>query len=141
MARDWGHGRREDVDRDPTRLGGSREADLLIKASVVQGAFEQVSEILLDACFGDPNLFDDEFWNATEALAMEHALERERLRLYEVAQAEGLRIRKTDRSCTACGKDLFGWNLALPPQFCADCAPPPPSPTELLMTFDGSAPD
>ncbi|TQE33090.1 hypothetical protein [Streptomyces ipomoeae] len=135
MARNWGHGRREDLDRDPARLGESPEADLLIKAAVAQGAFERVRKVLLDACFGDPDLFDDEFWDASEALAMQHALERERLRLYEVALAEGLRIRGTAGSCTTCGERLHGWNPDLPPQFCASCAPPPPADHRLLLAM------
>lgn len=76
MARKWGHGRRDEFEHDPERLGGSREADLLIKAAVAGGSFERVRAVLLDTCFGDPHLFDDMYWDASVSLAMQHALER-----------------------------------------------------------------
>lgn len=75
MARDWGRGRREEFDEDPAAVGGSPEVDLLIKAAVASVSFEPVRDALLDACFGDPNLFDDMYWDASQALAVQHALE------------------------------------------------------------------
>ncbi|WP_105975878.1 hypothetical protein [Streptomyces geranii] len=136
MARDWGYIRRDDAERDPARLGGRSEGDLLIKAAVVLGTFERVRGVLLDAAFGDPNLFDDEFSDPAEALAMQHALERERLRLHEVGRAEGLRIRKTISSCTGCGHQLYGWNPVIPPQYCHKCAPPQPAEHPLYAFAD-----
>ncbi|MGW0334287.1 hypothetical protein ACWD0J_20865 [Streptomyces sp. NPDC003011] len=127
MARNWGHGRRDEFEHDPERLGGSREADLLIKAAVAGGSFERVRAVLLDACFGDPDLYDDMYWDASVSLAMQHALERERLRLYEVAQAEAKRIREATGACTTCGVSLMGWNPGVPPQLCFTCAPLPPA--------------
>ncbi|MFF7953984.1 hypothetical protein [Streptomyces griseorubiginosus] len=127
MARNWGHCRRHEFEHDPERLGGSREADLLIKAAVAGGSFERVRAVLLDACFGDPDLFDDTYWDASVSLAMQHALEREKLRLYEVAQGEARRIRAATGACTTCGVGLVGWNPGVPPQFCFTCAPLPPA--------------
>ncbi|MEU5476699.1 hypothetical protein [Streptomyces mirabilis] len=125
MARAWGYGRREECDQDPAAVGGSGEADLLVKAAVVGVCFEPVMNTLLDACFGDPDLFDDMYWDASQALAVQHALERERLRLHQVARAEVARIHKETEDCTSCGMRLFSWNPDVPPTLCPPCAPPP----------------
>jgi hypothetical protein len=106
MARNWGHGRRDEFEH---------------------GSFERVRAVLLDACFGDPHLFDDMYWDASVSLAMQHALERERLRLYEVAQVEAKRIREATGACTTCGVSLLGWNPGVPPQLCFTCVPSPPA--------------
>ncbi|WP_371788130.1 hypothetical protein OG404_09265 [Streptomyces griseoaurantiacus] len=124
MARDWGHGRREEFDENPAVVGGSTDVDPLIKAAVASVSFEPVRDALLDACFGDPNLFDDMYWDASQSLAVQHAFERERLRIYEVAQAEVRRIHKVTGSCSLCGKRLFAWNPSIPPTRCPACAPP-----------------
>ncbi|MFI6020580.1 hypothetical protein ACIBCP_23435 [Streptomyces sp. NPDC051287] len=130
MASDWGHARNEELDRDPTRLGGSPEADLLIRAAAANGAFEQVSKALLHMCFEDPDVIDEVFWNEADALAMRYGLERERLRLYEVARNEATRIRAKVGSCTTCNglfskPSLRAWDTGMPPQFCSkDCLPP-----------------
>ncbi|MFI0226406.1 hypothetical protein [Streptomyces lydicus] len=89
MAGEWGFALHEELGRDAAhRLGGSPEADLLIKAAVARGAFELVSTSLLHACFEDPELIDEIFWDEDEALEMRHALERERIRLQRVAREE-----------------------------------------------------
>ncbi|WP_411147419.1 hypothetical protein [Streptomyces sp. A30] len=130
MASDWGHARNEELDRDPSRLGGSPEADLLIKAAVASGAFEQISKTLLHMCFEDPDMIDEVFWNEADALAMRYGLERERLRLYDVARKEALRIRAKIGSCPTCkgpfpDPSLRMWDPGMPPQFCSkDCLPP-----------------
>ena len=124
MARDWGRGRREECDDDPAAATGGPEADLLVKAAVTAVCFEPVRDALLDACFGDPDLFDDMYWDASQALDVQHALERERLRLYEVAQAEVRRIHKATGACAGCGTRLFAWNPGIPPTHCPSCAPP-----------------
>lgn len=125
MARIWGHGRREEHDEDPAAVGGGPEADLLIRAAVAAVCFEAVRDALLDACFGDPDLFDDMYWDASQALAVQHALERERLRLHEIAQTEVRRIHKATRDCIVCGTRLFTWNPGIPATQCPACAPLP----------------
>src|ERR1044072_1098026 len=118
MARDWGRGRREEHDEDPAAVGGGVEVDLLIKAAIAAVCFEPVRDALLDACFGDPDLFDDVYWDASQAFAVQHALERERLRLYGGAQAEVRGIHKEAGTCVSCGKPLFAWNPGIPPTHC-----------------------
>jgi hypothetical protein len=132
MARGLGYDRREFCEQAPTRLEGSPEADLLIKAAVAQGLYEPVSAVFLLACFGDPNLYDDEFSDAADSLAMEHALERERLRLHGVGSTEARRLRGTSKSCANCGQHLHGWNPKLPPRVCFKCAPPPSAERQFL---------
>jgi hypothetical protein len=139
IARNWGYNRREDTEREPTRLEGSPEADLIVKAAVARGAFEQISAILLESCFGDPNLYDDEFSDPADSLAMQHALERERLRLHGVARTEGLRIRKAAKTCAACGATLhpYGWHSSRRPEFCSPrCAPQPPAELDFLPRIE-----
>ncbi len=128
MASNWGHARREELNRDPLRLGGSPHADLLIKAAAANGAVDQVSKAFLHMCFEDPDMIDEIYWNEADALAMKYGLERERLRLYEVARAEAMRIRTKAAACPTCMKpftSLRSWDPTIPPQYCAkDCAPP-----------------
>jgi hypothetical protein len=129
IAGDLGLNRNEELNRDPSRLGGSPEADLIIKAAVAIGAFERVSRAFLHMCFEDPDVIDEAFWDEKEALAMRHGLEREQLRLHEVARAEALRIRTTAGACPTCTKPITNvraWDPGMPPQFCSmACAPAP----------------
>jgi hypothetical protein len=130
IAGDWGVTRNEELNRDPSRLGGSPQADLIIKAAVANGAFERVSTTLLHMCFEDPDVIDEAFWDEKEALAMRHGLEREQLRLREVAKAEAIRIRTTVGACPTCTKpisNLRAWDPGTPPQFCSKACAPAPS--------------
>ncbi|HTJ65939.1 MAG TPA: hypothetical protein VL551_00290 [Actinospica sp.] len=135
MASDWGYALNEDLDRDnPTRLGGNPEVDPLIKAAVACGVVEPVITTFLHACFEDPNVLDDDFYDPSVALDMRHAMDRERLRLDRVAEIEGRRIRMEAGACATCGGGFpLGVPLGVPPQFCSkDCTPPPP-PVEPLV--------
>ncbi|MFI1621840.1 hypothetical protein ACH4VT_33510 [Streptomyces lydicus] len=129
MAGEWGVALHEELGRDaPHRLGGSPEADLLIEAAVARGAFETVSTSFLHACFEDPELIEEIFWDEDEALDMRHALERERIRLQRVAREEAHRASKKAGFCVVCGTQLVGAGLHIPPQYCSrDCVPPPTS--------------
>ncbi|MFD8028051.1 hypothetical protein ACFV3F_04705 [Streptomyces sp. NPDC059717] len=128
IASEWGHARSEELaGSDLARLGGSREADLLVKAAVARGAFEIVSTSLLHACFEDLEVLDDPLYDEVRAVDMRHAIERERIRLQRVAQAESRRLRQSAVSCAACGTVLMPHgDLRLPPQYCSkDCVPAP----------------
>ncbi|MBK3630916.1 hypothetical protein JHN59_40245 [Streptomyces sp. MBT49] len=125
MATDWGYIRSEDWQNAPAEAGGSGAADALIRASVRSGAFEAVRTALLLALFGDPDMFDDRFHDAAENLAVRHAVERERLRLYELGEAEARSLRRGRSGCTQCGKDLHHWNSGVPALLCFNCARPP----------------
>lgn len=124
MAREWGHGRREAFEHDPSGAGGSKDADFLIKTAVVSVCSVPVRDTILDACFGEPALYDDMYWDPALALAMQHAFERERLRLDEVARAEVRRIHKATGKCPSCGQRLSAWNPDIPPAQCLPCAQP-----------------
>ncbi|MGW7197339.1 hypothetical protein [Streptomyces chryseus] len=133
MAREWGYGCHEAHNRQPDGASGSVEGDSLIRAAVATGAFTEVSKALVEACFEDPDLIDDVYWDAEVAMAVRHGMDREKLRLTKVASAEAARLRKVaDGSCAACGQSLArhpqGWSV--PPQFCsAECVPAsPPQP-------------
>ncbi|MFD7446176.1 hypothetical protein [Streptomyces sp. NPDC059909] len=128
MASDWGYYHCEGIS-DPTLLMGSPDADLLVKAAVVHGAFEQVTTALLNACFDDPHTLEERhLWDESAAIAIRYAMDRERVRLQQIATTEARRIKKATGSCTACGQALPPWiNLHLPPQFCSKkCTPPSP---------------
>ncbi|MEV6027564.1 hypothetical protein [Streptomyces sp. NPDC052036] len=125
MARDWGHDRHESHKCAPESAGGSTEADALIKASVYVGSCDRVSNALLSALFGDPDLFDEMCLDTSQRLAMQHACERERLRLDDVAHAEVKRLRQQHGACGRCGERLFGWNPGTPALLCRNCAPSP----------------
>lgn len=92
--------------------------------------------MFLRACFENPNRIDDVFWDASEALAMRQAIDRERLRLEGIALTEARRIRAATKSCMTCTKPLrYGVDLSIPPQYCsAGCVPaPPPQPSRLWV--------
>ncbi|MDT0310252.1 hypothetical protein RM780_25340 [Streptomyces sp. DSM 44917] len=129
MAQTWGYALYEEAGQTPERGEGSHEADLLVQAAVPRGAFREVSTAFLHACFEDPQVLDEEFWDPDRALAVRHAMAREELRLLRVAERAARRIRQAAGACEGCGADLppTAAVLHLPPQFCSRaCAPPPP---------------
>jgi hypothetical protein len=128
MAAEWGYARSDKLGGDnPSLLGGSPEADLLVRAAVAHGAFEAVSTSLLNACFEDPETLEEiSFLDETRGVDMRHAVDRERIRLRRVAEAEARRIRKAAGACAACGNALLHLppELCVPPRYCSkDCAP------------------
>lgn len=128
MTEEWAYSFKTDAGRDVDLLEGSAEADLLIKAAATNGTYERVSKALLDSLFVAPDALDDLFWSEEETLAMQHAIERERLRLHNVARSEARRLRKAVGACVNCGAGLnaFGWDPGVPPRFCsANCVPSP----------------
>ncbi|MGW7261290.1 hypothetical protein [Streptomyces sp. NPDC054834] len=132
MAEEWAYGFSSDAGRDVSRLEGSAEADLLIKAATANGTYERVIKALLDSLFVAPDALDDMFWSEEETLAMQHAIERERLRLHNVARTEARRLWKVSGACVTCGGRLnaYGWDPSVPPRFCsANCVPPAPCPS------------
>ncbi|MFJ6770005.1 hypothetical protein ACIQOV_03320 [Kitasatospora sp. NPDC091257] len=125
MAKDWGQAHRDRLDADPARLGGSRQSEILVKAAVLQGASQEVTQVLLLTLFEDEDLIEEYIWDEAEAMAMRHAIDRERLRLRGIALEEARRIRKTANGCLACGKALvfISDTPAYPPPFCSSsCA-------------------
>ncbi|MBK3642190.1 hypothetical protein [Streptomyces sp. MBT33] len=132
MTEDWAYSFKTDAGRDVGLLEGSSEADLLIKAATANGTYERVSKALLDSLFVAPDALDDMFWSEEETLAMQHAIERERLRLHNVARTEARRLWKVFGACVTCGGRLngYGWDPGVPPRFCsANCVPPAPCPS------------
>ncbi|MFE9181696.1 hypothetical protein ACFYN5_36425 [Streptomyces sp. NPDC007126] len=130
MAAEWGYALHDDLDRDnPSLLRVGPEADLLIRAAVAHGAFDAVCTSLLDACFEAPEVLEEIcYGDEARVVDMRYAIDRERIRLRHVAEAEWRRIRETADACRACGKTLFHFplNLTVPPQYCStDCAPAP----------------
>ncbi|QDN95993.1 hypothetical protein FNV65_06465 [Streptomyces sp. S1A1-8] len=132
MTEEWAHSFKTDAGRDVDRLEGSAEADLLIKAATTNGTYERVSKALRDSLFVAPDALDDLFWSEEETLAMQHAIERERLRLHNVARTEARRLWKAVGTCVTCGAhpNAYGWDPSVPPRFCsANCVPPAPYPS------------
>ncbi|MFD7095804.1 hypothetical protein [Streptomyces xanthophaeus] len=128
MAREWGHTRYEEYAERPGETQTGLEGDHLVRAAVAQGAFTRVAAGLVDYSFTDSALIDDVHgWDSEEAMAVRHAIKRERLRLTRVANKEGHRIRlSVGVCCVACRGSLIGgaglWPV--PPQYCsAACAP------------------
>jgi hypothetical protein len=124
MTEEWAYSFSSDAGRDVDRLEGSAEADLLIKAATTNGTYERVSKALLDSLFAAPDALDDLFWSEAEALAMQHAIDRERLRLHNVARTEARRLWKAIDACVTCGGrvNAYGWDPSVPPRFCsANC--------------------
>jgi hypothetical protein len=129
MTEDWAYSFKTDTGRDVDRLEGSAEADLLIKAATANGTYERVSKALLDSLFAAPDELDDLFWSEEETLAMQHAIERERLRLHNVARTEARRLWKVSGACATCGGRLnaYGWDPGVPSRFCStNCVPAAP---------------
>ncbi|MFF3625443.1 hypothetical protein [Streptomyces sp. NPDC002467] len=135
MARAWGYAQHETHSNDPGNATTGLEGTLLVRAAVARAAVSETLDVMVEACFQDPNLIDDVYWDADVAMAVRHGMDRERLRLEKEAKAEAARLRKAaGDSCTTCGRTLSrhwpGWNV--PPQFCSTtCAPDtPPQPSE-----------
>lgn len=136
-AGEYGWARREELDRDPARMVGDPHADLLARAAAANGAAEPVATAYLDGLF-DPDTINDAHWDPTEALAVRHALERERLRLRRIADRETRDIRSRARTCTTCGKELSPWPApVVPPRFCALTCVPSPSGGRLTSATPG----
>jgi hypothetical protein len=139
MTEEWAYGFKTDAGRDMERREGSAEADLLIKAATANGTYERVSKALLDSLFAAPDELDDLFWSEEETLAMQHAIERERLRLHNVARSEARRLWKIFGACRTCGGRLnaYGWDPSVPPRFCsANCVPPASCPSQDSATTE-----
>ncbi|MFD9484609.1 hypothetical protein ACFWBX_11500 [Streptomyces sp. NPDC059991] len=132
MARWWGQAHRDAHDADPERLGDHRKAALLVKAAVVQGGSETVIEALLLTLFEHEADIEENIWDEAEALAMRHAIARERVRLRGIARDEARRLRKATEGCPTCGKGLYFLPEAppYPPQYCSPqcAAAQPPAP-------------
>ncbi|MER6274540.1 hypothetical protein [Streptomyces sp900105755] len=142
MTEDWAYSFKTDAGRDVDRLEGSTEADLLIRAATANGTYERVSKALLDSLFVAPEALDDMFWSDEETLAMQHAIERERLRLYNVARTEARRLWKVFGACVSCGGpfNAYGWDPSVPSRFCsAKCVRPAPCPSPDSATAERPA--
>lgn len=138
MARRVGYTTKDEAGYDPDRCGGGVGADLLVKAAVARAGSSAVIEALIDAGFDDPDLADE--WSSDRGLEMRirHAIDRERLRLDGVAQAEARRIGKAAGACPTCGDTFRPGRLSshFRPQFCSrTCDPEPPA-----QGVPGSAP-
>ncbi|MEV6682162.1 hypothetical protein AB0N09_35675 [Streptomyces erythrochromogenes] len=131
MATDWGYARKQEMEHDPARIGGSTDADHLVRAAAANGAYAAVATALLHAAFEDPGIIDDVPWNnPTGAVDMLHGMEHERIRLARIAITEVRRLRAAAGLCTACGKPLpsYGPLLEIPIGCCSTaCTPSRPT--------------
>lgn len=123
MGQWWAQNQRDRNDCDIQRLGGAREPEYLVEAATARGTAEHLIQKLLDYLFDEEDMIDELYWDEAEAMAVKHAIDRERHRLTLVARTEASKIRKTTGACTACGCPLtpgFAFIvLSHPPQFCS----------------------
>ncbi|MET8746387.1 hypothetical protein [Streptomyces sp. NPDC004728] len=127
-ARDWGYAHYELTNNYAAREG-TKEAVALIQAATAQGTYNKVLSTILNACFESDDVIDEKvFWDAEDALAIRQAIERERLRLEQAAEAEYRRIQGKVGACVACGKPFrYGIDMDIPARYCSPgCVPPPP---------------
>ncbi|WP_405691192.1 hypothetical protein [Streptomyces sp. NBC_00057] len=128
-AREWGYAQCELAGSDPAGREGTKEAAVLIRAAVAQGAYKKVVSVLLDACFEPDDMIDEMFWDPMDAMAMRQAIDREQLRLERIAEVEYRRIQEAAKVCMACGKAFrYGVDLDVPARYCTSgCVPLPPA--------------
>ncbi|MEU8516385.1 hypothetical protein AB0C76_33100 [Kitasatospora sp. NPDC048722] len=124
VARSWASDRQQEVDWDPERCGGAATADTLVKAAAACGCSRAVIDTLLLYGFPDPDALAEGTWDEEVPMRARHAIERERLRLSTVADAEVRRIRR-EMKCARCGEELFplsAWAVSYRAEFCsAEC--------------------
>ncbi|WP_420082834.1 hypothetical protein ACN6AT_37575 (plasmid) [Streptomyces sp. JL4002] len=121
------------------RRGGSPEADILIRAATARGAFSQVRDAFLHGAYMDPTDIDDTFMEQSAAMEMRHAIEREDVRLQEVARSEYRSIRNFAGTCRMCGQDLrwLLFDLQVPAEYCtAACAQSAPAAVQALDPWE-----
>ncbi|MFF2619005.1 hypothetical protein [Kitasatospora sp. NPDC058046] len=110
----------------------------LMKAAVTAAAGEMVAEAIVTAAFDDPDAMEQQDVPAEYAdiLRTRHAMDRERLRLWETGRREAQRLRETADGCAACHRYLSwiddgfaaGAYPAFRPGYCsAACDPLPPA--------------
>lgn len=135
MGQEWAQIMRDTLDRHHEQLGGHKKAEYLVQAATAHGAAEQIAQHLLDDLFEEERMIEEVFWDEAEAMAVRHAIDRERHRLHTVAREEAARIRGAAKSCPACQIPLpRGWcSLAYDPRFCSPrCAERGPQPGSAL---------
>ncbi|MGW3491868.1 hypothetical protein [Streptomyces sp. NPDC001054] len=134
MAREWAFARWDSHHHVTAALGGSDEADALVRAAVAHAAADGVVTELLDGCYETPETVDEiEMADPVRAADLRAARARERERLGEVARREFTRLREDAASCTTCGTPLapvaaFGMR-GCPPAYCSAACAPPSTPT------------
>ncbi len=126
MAARLGYSTVQEADYEPERCGGEPGADLLVRAAVAYAGSAAVIDRLISTGFDDPDSAAE--WSADDTLEMRlrHAIDRERLRLRNVARAEADRIRQLTEACPTCGtKPTPGPQATdFPPRYCSRrCAP------------------
>ncbi|MFE2537077.1 hypothetical protein [Streptomyces sp. NPDC059371] len=126
MARAWAHDRSDTHREDRANAGGSTEADDLVKAALAAGWYDVVTEDILKGLFGDPDVFEDMYWDPDECTKVRDAWGREAARLRAVAEAEVRRLRRESDTCAGvtCFQGLRGWSGTRPVSLCPECAPP-----------------
>lgn len=124
----WGQAHRDAHDADPERVGGHRNAALLVKAAVAQGSSTDIIDDLLRTLYEAEEDIEEIIWDEAEALAVRHAIGRERVRLRRIARDEARRLQKAADGCPACGTAPFSPRMEAPPyppQYCSPrCAAP-----------------
>ncbi|WP_158845896.1 hypothetical protein [Streptomyces sp. NRRL WC-3742] len=108
-AKNLGYATRDRADYEPDRCGGGAGADLLVKAAVAQASAPEMVKVLIDICFDDPD--EEGPWTFDDHLEMQlrHVIDRERLRLNNVACDEARRIRRAAATCSVCSRALPPW--------------------------------
>ncbi|NGO75198.1 hypothetical protein G6045_05795 [Streptomyces sp. YC504] len=122
MAQSWATQAYCVLEGDPARLGGSRQAELLVAAAATQGASDRVISTLLESLFVEENMIEEQIWDETEQLEMRYATGKERIRLRTVADKEERRLRGVTKHCLGCGDPLHEYLRpvrACPPQYCS----------------------
>lgn len=134
-AKWWAQDHRDHRDvhgANPESMGGDRKAEVLVRAAAAKGASKEVIETLLVTLFEREEDIEegieDGIWDEDEAMALRHAIDRERLRLKRHARDAARYISKCTAECPACGvapPGHYRYDEAppYPPQFCSlQCA-------------------
>ncbi|MEU8512963.1 hypothetical protein AB0C76_15460 [Kitasatospora sp. NPDC048722] len=125
---------------EPEHSSVGRHASELMKAAVAAAAGAMVAEAIVTAAFDDPGSMEEQDVPAAygDILRTRHAMDRERLRLWETGRREAWRLREAADGCAACHRAL-GWvddgfdagaYPAFRPGYCSSACDPLPAARE-----------
>ncbi|MFE2728050.1 hypothetical protein [Kitasatospora sp. NPDC059327] len=128
---------------DPERSSPDWPAEELMKAAVAVAAGEMMAEAIVMAAFDDPHELEQRDVPAEYGLILRtrHAMDRERLRLWETAREEAERLREAAGACQACHRQLCwlddgfaaGAYPQARPEYCSAACDPLPTARERYL--------
>ncbi|MFB8241017.1 hypothetical protein ACFC58_31210 [Kitasatospora purpeofusca] len=140
-ARFWAQASRR--PGDPERSSPDWPVEELMKAAVAVAAGEMMAEAIVTAAFDDPHALEQRDVPAEYGLVLRtrHAMDRERLRLWETAREEAARLRAAAGDCEGCRRELCwlddgfaaGAYPQVRPEYCSPACDPLPTAQERYL--------